>query len=288
MSKVSKKLQVANAKVDKTKVYPIAEAVKLAKETSVTKFDSTVEVAFNLNVDPRHADQQIRGAIVLPAATPEMMGELGKIGKILGPKGLMPNPKTGTVTVDVTKALDEIKKGKVEYRTDKEGNVHSIIGKASFKPEDLQKNYAAILDAIRKAKPQTVKGIQALKEFQNKNIMYHFPEFLNDKLVIGKFCAIAENVKIIMSGANHRINSLSTFPFEMFNELGLQVQDAPKPTSKGDTIIGIKIGNGAIIAAKAVVVKDVEPYTIVAGNPAKVVKKRFNESTISKLENLKW
>lgn len=206
MAKLTKKQKDVTAKVDKNISYPIAEAVKLAKETSITKFDATVEVAFNLNVDPRHADQQIRGALVLPAgtgksqkvlvltktkakeaeaagadfvgaeeliqkiakenwfdfdvivATPEMMAELGKIGKVLGPKGLMPNPKTGTVTMDVEKALDEIKKGKVEYRTDKEGNVHSIIGKVSFKPEDLEKNYTAIFDAIKKAKPQAVKG----------------------------------------------------------------------------------------------------------------------------------
>ncbi|WP_339020964.1 50S ribosomal protein L1 [Spiroplasma endosymbiont of Atherix ibis] len=207
MAKLSKKLKVANEKVDKTKLYPILEAIKLAKETSITKFDSTVEIAFNLNVDPRHADQQIRGAIVMPGgtgktqrvlvltktkvkeaeeakadfvgaedliqkiakenwfdfdvivATPEMMAELGKIGKILGPKGLMPNPKTGTVTMDVAKALDEIKKGKVEYRTDKEGNVHSILGKVSFKEDNLMKNYSALLDVIRKAKPAAVKGI---------------------------------------------------------------------------------------------------------------------------------
>ncbi|AOG59995.1 50S ribosomal protein L1 [Spiroplasma helicoides] len=206
MAKVSKKLKAVNAKVDKNKLYPITEAVKLAKETSITKFDATVEIAFNLNVDPRHADQQIRGALVLPGgtgktqkvlvltktkakeaqeagadfvgaeeliqkiqkenwfdydvivATPEMMAELGKIGKILGPKGLMPNPKTGTVTPDVKKALEEIKKGKVEYRTDKEGNVHSILGKVSFKEENLLQNYSALLDVIRKAKPAAVKG----------------------------------------------------------------------------------------------------------------------------------
>ncbi|QHX36290.1 50S ribosomal protein L1 [Spiroplasma sp. BIUS-1] len=206
MAKLSKKLKAVNDKVDKTKLYPITEAIKLAKETSITKFDSTVEVAFNLNVDPRHADQQIRGAIVMPGgtgktqrvlvltktkvkeaedakadfvgaedliqkiakenwfdfdvivATPEMMAELGKIGKVLGPKGLMPNPKTGTVTMDVAKALEEIKKGKVEYRTDKEGNVHSILGKVSFNEENLMQNYNALLDVIKKAKPAAVKG----------------------------------------------------------------------------------------------------------------------------------
>jgi large subunit ribosomal protein L1 len=206
MAKISKKLKVAYGKVDHNQTYVIAEAVKLAKDTSVAKFDATIDVVFNLNVDPRHADQQIRGAVVLPAgtgktqkvlvltktkaadaeaagadyvgaveliqkiqkenwfdfdviiATPEMMAELGKIGKILGPKGLMPNPKTGTVTMDVKKAIDDVKKGKVEYRTDKEGNVHSVIGKASFKPEDLIANYNTLLDVIKKAKPQSVKG----------------------------------------------------------------------------------------------------------------------------------
>ncbi len=206
MRKLSKKFKLANDKVDKTKLYTITEAIKLAKETSITKFDSTVEIAFNLNVDPRHADQQIRGALVLPGgtgktqkvlvltktkvkeaqeagadfvgaeeliqkiqkeswfeydvivATPEMMAELGKIGKVLGPKGLMPNPKTGTVTTDVKKALEEIKKGKVEYRTDKEGNIHSIIGKVSFNEDKLLQNYQAIFDTIKKAKPAAVKG----------------------------------------------------------------------------------------------------------------------------------
>lgn len=206
MAKLSKKLTAVHSKVEHMKFYPIKEAIKLVKETSITKFDATVEIAFNLNVDPRHADQQIRGALVLPGgtgkvqkvlvltktkakeaqdtgadfvgaeeliqkivkenwfeydvivATPEMMAELGKIGKILGPKGLMPNPKTGTVTVDVKKAVEEIKSGKVEYRTDKEGNVHSILGKVSFAEEKLLKNYEVIMDAIKKAKPAAVKG----------------------------------------------------------------------------------------------------------------------------------
>ncbi|AKX33704.1 50S ribosomal protein L1 [Spiroplasma litorale] len=206
MPKVSKKLKEANQKVDKTKQYSINDAIKLAKETSTTKFDSTIDIAFNLNVDPRHADQQIRGALVLPGgtgktqkilvltktkvkeateakadfvggeeliqkiqkenwfgfdvvvATPEIMAELGKIGKLLGTKGLMPNPKTGTVTTDVVNAINEIKKGKIEYRTDKEGNVHSIIGKVSFTEDNLLKNYNAILEIIKKAKPAAVKG----------------------------------------------------------------------------------------------------------------------------------
>ncbi|AKU79283.1 50S ribosomal protein L1 [Spiroplasma turonicum] len=206
MPKLSKKLKEAHTKVDKTKQYPINEAIKIAKETSTTKFDSTIDIAFNLNVDPRHADQQIRGALVLPGgtgktqkilvltktklkeaidakadfvggteliqkiqkenwfefdvvvATPEIMAELGKIGKLLGTKGLMPNPKTGTVTTDVVSAINDIKKGKVEYRTDKEGNIHSIIGKVSFNDENILKNYNAILDVIKKAKPAAVKG----------------------------------------------------------------------------------------------------------------------------------
>ena len=184
----------------------IEEAVKLAKETSKTKFDASVEVSFRLNVDPRHADQQIRGAMVLPngtgktqrvcvvaqgekekeaqaagadfvggadiiekiskgwfdfdvlVATPDMMGQLGRLGRVLGPKGLMPNPKTGTVTMDVAKAVDEIKKGKVTYRVDKEGNVNLAIGKTSFTDEALVENFNAIFNTIAKARPATVKG----------------------------------------------------------------------------------------------------------------------------------
>lgn len=206
MAKHGKNYVAAKEKVDRTKKYPIVEAIALAKELTATKFDSTVELVFRLNVNPRHADQQIRGAMVLPngtgksqkvlvitqgpkeqeaidanadfvggadmidkikggwfefdiiVATPDMMGELGKIGKILGPKGLMPNPKTGTVTMDVAKAVEEIKKGKVQYRVDKEGNVHVIIGKVSFSDDQLIQNYQAIYDVILKARPATVKG----------------------------------------------------------------------------------------------------------------------------------
>ncbi|EXU60754.1 50S ribosomal protein L1 [Mycoplasma mycoides] len=206
MAKISKRFKEALSKVEKNKVYPLTQALDLAKQTSTTKFDSTVEIAFNLNIDPRKADQQIRGAVVLPAgtgktqrvlvltntktkeaeqakadivggeelinriknenwfdfdiivATPEMMAKLGAIGKILGPKGLMPNPKTGTVTLDVAKAVDDIKKGKVEYRADKEGNIHLIIGKVSFEIEKLEENFKAVVDEIRRVKPQTVKG----------------------------------------------------------------------------------------------------------------------------------
>ncbi|QHX35589.1 50S ribosomal protein L1 [Spiroplasma sp. TIUS-1] len=206
MAYTSKKLKAAKAKFDSQKQYSLSEAISLVKQTSITKFDGTIDVAFNLNVDPRHADQQIRGAMVLPGgtgksqkvlvitktkeaeakaagadfvggeemidriskenwfefdvivATPEVMAQLGKIGKLLGPKGLMPNPKTGTVTPNVANAINEIKKGKVEYRTDKEGNIHSILGKVSFSNEDITKNFNALFDVIKRAKPVAVKG----------------------------------------------------------------------------------------------------------------------------------
>ena len=202
------KRHVANLeKIDRSKLYNIEEAIKLVKETSNSKFDGTLEVAMNLNLDQKKADQQLRGAVVLPhgtgkskrilvlakgdqakaaeaakaefvgdmdminkiekenwfdfdviIATPEMMPMLGKIGKLLGPKGLMPNPKTGTVTTDVTKAIEEIKKGKVNYRTDSFGNIHGIFGKASFKEEQLVENLKAFVNVILKAKPSTIKG----------------------------------------------------------------------------------------------------------------------------------
>ena len=206
MAKFGKKYTEAAKKIDRTKSYSVAEAVKLAKETNTAKFDASVEVSFKLNVDPRHADQQIRGAMVLPhgtgktqrvcvitqgpkeqeakdagadfvggtalledikkgwfdfdviVATPNMMGELGKLGRILGPKGLMPNPKTGTVTMDVAKAVEDIKKGKVEYRVDKEGNINLMIGKVSFTEEQLADNFNAIYNTIAKARPAAVKG----------------------------------------------------------------------------------------------------------------------------------
>lgn len=207
MAKKSKNRQAALAKVEHLKQYPLDEAVALAKETTYTKFDSSVELSFNLNVDPRHADQQIRGAMVLPngtgksqkvlvitqgakideakeagadfvggkemideikkgwfafdviVATPDMMGELGKIGKILGPKGLMPNPKTGTVTPDIGNAVAEIKKGKVEYRVDKDGNINCLVGKVSFTDEALIENINALAQTIKRARPAAVKGI---------------------------------------------------------------------------------------------------------------------------------
>ena len=194
-------------KLDKNKAYSVEEAVKLVKETSNAKFDSTIEVAMNLNLDTKKNDQQLRGAVVLPngtgktkrilvlakgdqakaakevgadfvgdldmiqkiekeswfdydviIATPEMMPMLGKIGKLLGPKGLMPNPKTGTVTMDTAKAIEETKKGKVNYRTDSFGNVHGIVGKASFDDAKLVENLKAFVEAIMKVKPATVKG----------------------------------------------------------------------------------------------------------------------------------
>ena len=202
------KRHVANLeKVEKNKLYTIEDAVKLVKETSNSKFDATVEVAMNLNLDVKKADQQLRGAVVLPhgtgkskkilvltkgegakvakelgadyvgdvdmitkiekenwfdfdviIATPDMMPMLGKIGKLLGPKGLMPNPKTGTVTMDVAKAVEDIKKGKVEYRVDKEGNINLMIGKVSFEDEKLVDNFNAIFQTISRARPAAVKG----------------------------------------------------------------------------------------------------------------------------------
>lgn len=204
MNRSKRYLAVAKL-VDNTKVYPIDRALELAKQTSSLKFDATVEAAFRLNVDPRHADQMLRGSIVLPAgtgktqrvlvitttkqkeamesqadfvggkemiekiqkgwfdfdviiATPEMMSELGKIGRVLGPKGLMPTAKLGTVTMDVQKAIADIRKGKVEYRVDKQGNIHVILGKVSFAQEGLKDNYLAILNTLRKVKPTAVKG----------------------------------------------------------------------------------------------------------------------------------
>lgn len=203
------KRYIANLEqIDKNKSYDIEEAIKLVKKTSNSKFDATLEVAMNLNLDVKKADQQLRGAVVLPngtgktkkilvlakgdqakaakeakadyvgdvdminkieqenwfdfdviIATPEMMPALGKIGKLLGPKGLMPNPKTGTVTTDVVRAIEETKKGKVNYRTDSFGNVHGIFGKASFDDEKLIENLKAFVNVILRSKPTTAKGI---------------------------------------------------------------------------------------------------------------------------------
>ena len=205
MAKFGKKYLEASKLIDSTKAYEVSEALSLAQKTNYTKFDASIDVSFNLNVDPRYADQQIRGAIVLPngtgkskvvlaitdkvkdateagadfvggkemldkiknenwfgfdaiVATPNMMGELGKLGRLLGPKGLMPNPKTGTVNPDIAKAVKEIKAGKVEYRVDKQGNINVSIGRVSFATEKLAENFKALKDALMKAKPSTVKG----------------------------------------------------------------------------------------------------------------------------------
>ncbi|MBR2841157.1 MAG: 50S ribosomal protein L1 [Bacilli bacterium] len=205
--KKGKRYEEALKKVDKQKLYTKEEAVKLVKETSYANFDASVEVAMNLNLDTKKADQQLRGAVVLPngtgktkkvlvlakgeaakaakeagadyvgdtdmiekiqkenwfefdslIATPDMMPALGKIGRILGPKGLMPNPKTGTVTMDTKKAVEEVKKGRVEYRTDSYGNVHALIGKVSFDDEKLIENLKTFVNLIIKSKPSVVKG----------------------------------------------------------------------------------------------------------------------------------
>ncbi len=205
--KKGKKYLEASKKVDKTKLYTVEEAVNLVKETSITNFDGSVELALRLNLDTKKADQQLRGALVLPngtgkskkvlvvakgaqaeaareagadyvgdmdmlekiekenwfdfdtmIATPDMMPALGKIGKVLGPKGLMPNPKTGTVTMDTKTAVEEVKKGRVEYRTDSYGNVHVILGKVSFDAAKLVENLNTFVSLIVKSKPSVVKG----------------------------------------------------------------------------------------------------------------------------------
>jgi large subunit ribosomal protein L1 len=204
--KRGKKYLEAAKLYDKNTLYVVEEALSLVKKTSFTKFDASVEVAFRLNLDPRQADQNLRGAIVLPhgtgktqrvvviaegekikeaeaagadragdneliediskgwldfdvlVATPSMMGKLGKLGRVLGPKGLMPNPKTGTVTMDVAKAVEEIKNGKIEYRTDKVGNIHAPIGKVSFDVQKLNDNLHTLYQQLMRIKPNTVKG----------------------------------------------------------------------------------------------------------------------------------
>ena len=206
MSKRSKALRAADAKIDRDKLYAPLEAVRLAKETSTSKFDGTVEVAFRLGVDPRKADQMVRGTVNLPhgtgktarvlvfatgdraeaataagadivgsdelidevakgrldfdavVATPDLMGKVGRLGRVLGPRGLMPNPKTGTVTPDVVKAVNDIKGGKIEFRVDRHANLHFIIGKASFSEAQLAENYAADLEEVLRLKPASSKG----------------------------------------------------------------------------------------------------------------------------------
>ena len=206
MAKTGKKYQEAAKLIDAAKLYSPKEAVELVKKTSVTKFNSSVEVAVRFGVNPKYADQQVRGALVLPhgtgksktvlvfakgakiqeaeaagadyvgseelvakiqggwtdfdvaVATPDMMGLVGRLGKILGPKGLMPNPKVGTVTMDVARAVNEIKAGKIEYRTDKAGNVQTSIGKVSFTEEQLLENYITLVETLIKVKPSGAKG----------------------------------------------------------------------------------------------------------------------------------
>ncbi|GAA0983879.1 MULTISPECIES: 50S ribosomal protein L1 [Nocardiopsidaceae] len=204
--KRSKTYRKASELVDRDKLHGPAEAVKLAKETSSSKFDSTVEVALRLGVDPRKADQMVRGTVNLPhgtgktarvlvfatgeraeqalaagadiigddemiekvakgytdfdavVATPDLMGKVGRLGRVLGPRGLMPNPKTGTVTPDVAKAVTDIKGGKIEFRVDRHGNLHFIIGKASFGEQQLLENYQAAIDEVNRLKPSAAKG----------------------------------------------------------------------------------------------------------------------------------
>jgi len=203
---MSKRYKQLSEKIDATKEYSVTESAAFIKELKSAKFDETVEIALKLSVDPRHADQMVRGAVVLPAgtgktvrvavfakdakadearaagadlvgtdelvelvqagdinfdvvvATPDCMGVIGKIGRILGPKGLMPNPKTGTVTMDVTKAINDVKGGQVNFRVDKKGNIHAGIGKASFTAEQLNDNITSFIQAINKQKPASAKG----------------------------------------------------------------------------------------------------------------------------------
>jgi len=209
--KRSKQYNDLSKKVDRTRLYAPLEAVELAKATSPTKFDATVEVAMRLGVDPRQADQLVRGTVSLPhgtgktvrvvafaegdkaeaaleagadevgsdelvkrisegwldfdaaVATPDQMAKIGRIARILGPRGLMPNPKTGTVTPDVAKAVTEIKGGKIAFRVDKHANLHLIIGKASFSAEQLAENYAAAMDEVQRLKPSSSKGVYIKK-----------------------------------------------------------------------------------------------------------------------------
>ena len=205
--KTGKRYSEAAKLIEKTKTYDLEEAVALVKKTASAKFDETIEAHFRLGVDGRHADQQVRGAVVLPhgtgktvkvlvfakgnkvdealaagadyaggdelvpkiqnegwldfdvvVATPDMMGVVGRLGRVLGPKGLMPNPKAGTVTMDVTKAINDIKAGKIEYRLDKSNIIHVPIGKASFTDEHLTDNFQTLIDAVVKAKPAAAKG----------------------------------------------------------------------------------------------------------------------------------
>ena len=212
--KQSKKYAASLALIEKGKAYSLTEAVALVKKTATTKFDGTIDISFNLNIDTKQADQQLRGTIVLPhsngktkkilaitnkteeataagadyvggkemlqkiqsenwfvfdviVATPDMMGELGRMGRILGPKGLMPNPKTGTVSPDIASAIKEIKAGKIEYRADKEGNMHLSVAKASFADDVIVDNLKAVIDTVLRIRPASVKGVYI------KNVVIH-------------------------------------------------------------------------------------------------------------------
>lgn len=212
--KQSKKYSASLALIEKGKAYSLPEAVALVKKTATTKFDGTIDISFNLNIDTKQADQQLRGTIVLPhsngktkkilaitnkteeataagadyvggkemlqkiqsenwfdfdviVATPDMMGELGRMGRILGPKGLMPNPKTGTVSPDIASAIKEIKAGKIEYRADKEGNMHLSVAKASFADDVIIDNLKAVIDTVLRIRPASVKGVYI------KNVVVH-------------------------------------------------------------------------------------------------------------------
>lgn len=206
MAREGKRIRAAREGLEPTKLYPLAEAIKLVKERATAKFDETVEVSGRLGVDPKHPEQMVRGTVVLPhgigktvrvlvfakgeketeakdagadfigaedmiekvskgwldfdaiVATPDMMGAVGKLGKVLGPRGLMPNPKLGTVTFDVRKAVSDLKAGKVEFRVDKQGNIHVPVGKASFGGQKLRENFMTLMEAIIKAKPASSKG----------------------------------------------------------------------------------------------------------------------------------
>lgn len=212
--KQSKKYAASLALIEKGKAYSLTEAVALVKKTATTKFDGTIDISFNLNIDTKQADQQLRGTIVLPhsngktkkilaitnkteeataagadyvggkemlqkiqsenwfdfdviVATPDMMGELGRMGRILGPKGLMPNPKAGTVSPDIASAIKEIKAGKIEYRADKEGNMHLSVAKASFADDVIVDNLKAVIDTVLRIRPASVKGVYI------KNVVIH-------------------------------------------------------------------------------------------------------------------
>jgi large subunit ribosomal protein L1 len=211
MPTTAKKMKEACAKIDRSKSYPVLEGIELVKKASYAKFDETVDISVRLGVDPRHADQMVRGAVVLPnglgktvrvlvfakgekekeardagadfvgaedlvakiqegwfefdtaIATPDMMGVVGKIGKLLGPRGLMPNPKVGTVTFDLARAVNESKSGKIEFRVEKAGIIHAPVGKVSFDGVKLQENILALMDALMKAKPSAAKGTYVKK-----------------------------------------------------------------------------------------------------------------------------